>query len=239
MAVRVSPWHHYLHAVRSREATRAQDCQRAENELLTVLERACALDPRFLVDYSRDLRAFQFSLRSSEGPLDVEVPLQVDTEALLIEDLGAPEPGDGPALCRLGVPREAAGLAQWRTEDVFSACEAEAEAEAEAACCGHIVPGKVLRVLKDLLVAAIVHCRHHGLIAPGRGPARLGMGELGRGSRGAPVWSSRPVPRQRPPTGTAGTHTCTRGPVIVTSWGPSRPEPLYTDAWPPRDLALQ
>lgn len=163
MAVQVSLWHHYLHAIRSREAPRAQDYQRAENELLTVLERVQALDPRFLVDYSRDLQAFQFSLRSSEDPLDVEVPLQVDTEALLIEELGAPEPGDGPALCRLGIPRAAAGLAQWRTEDVFSTSEDEGDAE----CCGHVVPGKVLRVLKDLLVAAIVHCRHHSLISPG------------------------------------------------------------------------
>ncbi|KAM5155751.1 protein mab-21-like 4 [Callospermophilus lateralis] len=163
MAAQVSLWHHYLHAIRSREAPRAQDYQRAENALLAVLERVHALDPRFLVDYSRDLQAFQFSLRSSEDPLDMEVPLQVNTEALLIEELGAPEPGDGPALCRLGVPREAVGLAQWRTEDVFSPSEDEGDAE----CCGHIVPGKVLRVLRDLLVAAIVHCRHHSLIPPG------------------------------------------------------------------------
>uniref|UniRef100_A0A8D2B991 Mab-21 like 4 n=1 Tax=Sciurus vulgaris TaxID=55149 RepID=A0A8D2B991_SCIVU len=163
MAVQVSLWHHFLHAVRSREAPRAQDYQRAENEVLAVLERVHALDSRFLVDYSRDLGAFQFSLRSSEDPLDVEVPLWVDAEALLIEELEALEPGDSPALCHLGVPREAAGLEQWKTEDVFSACVDESDVQ----CCGHIVPGKVLRVLKDLLVAAIVYCRHHRLIPPG------------------------------------------------------------------------
>ncbi|XP_069321475.1 protein mab-21-like 4 [Eulemur rufifrons] len=161
-AVQVSLWHHYLQAIRSREAPRVQDYQRAENVLLTVLERVHALDPRFVVDYSRDLEAFQFALRSSDDPLLMEVPLWVDAEALLIEELGAPGPGDGPACCRLGVPREGAGLERWTTDDVFSA-----SAEDSAECCGHIVPNKVLHVLRDLLVAAIVHCRLHRLIAPG------------------------------------------------------------------------
>uniref|UniRef100_A0A9L0SQD2 Mab-21 like 4 n=2 Tax=Equus TaxID=9789 RepID=A0A9L0SQD2_HORSE len=161
MAVQVPLWHHYLQAIRSRGAPRAQDHQRAENVLFTVLEHVHARDPRFLVDYSHDLEAFQFTLRSSEDPLDMEVPLWVDAEALLIEELGVPETGDGPASCRLGVPREVPGLERWMTDDVFSA------SEDSTTCCGHIVPGKVLHVLKDLLVAAIVHCKHHSLITPG------------------------------------------------------------------------
>ncbi|XP_004386535.1 protein mab-21-like 4 [Trichechus manatus latirostris] len=162
MAVQVPLWHHYLHAVRSRAVPRAQDFQRAEDVLLTVLERVHALDPRFLVDYSRDLGAFQFALRSSEEPLALEVPLGLDAEALLIEELSAAEPADGPACCRLGVPREGAGLERWTTDDVFSA-----SAESGADCRGHIVPSKVLRVLRDLLVAATVYCKHHSLITPG------------------------------------------------------------------------
>uniref|UniRef100_A0A8C3YFZ9 Mab-21 like 4 n=1 Tax=Catagonus wagneri TaxID=51154 RepID=A0A8C3YFZ9_9CETA len=162
MAVQVPLWHHYLQAIRSRGPPRAQDYQRAENTLLTVLERVHALDPRFLVDYSRDLGAFQFALRSSEDPLDVEVPLRVDAEALLLEDAGAAGPGPGLGCCRLGVPLAGAGLEHWTTDDVFSA-----SSEAGAKGCGHIVAGKVLRVLGDLLVAAIVHCKHHSLIAPG------------------------------------------------------------------------
>ncbi|XP_039716996.1 protein mab-21-like 4 [Pteropus medius] len=162
MAVQVSLWHHYLRALRSRAAPRARDYQQAENVLLTVLERARALDPRFLVDYSRDLGAFQFALRSSDGLLDMEVPLRVAAEALLVEEQGAAETGDGPVTCRLGVPRGGVGLEPWTTDDVFDPCS-----DGSAQCSGHIVPSKVLRVLKDLLVAAIVHCKHHGLITPG------------------------------------------------------------------------
>nr|KAF6450618.1 mab-21 like 4 [Molossus molossus] len=162
MALQVPLWHHYLQAIRSRAASRAQDYQRAENVLFTVLERVHARDPRFLVDYSRDLEALQFALRSSDGPVDVEVPLRVDAQALLSEELGASETGDGPVSCRLGVPREGAGLEQWMTDDVFTT-----SSDVSTNCLGHLVPSKVLHVLKDLLVAAIVHCKHHGLIAPG------------------------------------------------------------------------
>lgn len=162
MAEQVPLWHHYLLAIQSRESPRVQDYQRAENILLTVLERAHALDSRFIVDYSRDLEAFQFALRSSEDPLDVEVPLRVDSEALLIEESETTEPGDGPAICRLGVLKEASGLEPWMTDDIFSV-----SSEDRDKCCGHIVPSKVLCVLKDLLVAAIVHCKHHRLIPPG------------------------------------------------------------------------
>lgn len=180
MAVQVPLWHHYLQAIRSREAQRAQDFQRAENVLLTVLERVHALDPRFIVDYSRGLEAFQFALRSSEDPLDMEVPLWVDAEALLIEEPEATQPEDGPELCRLGVPREGAGLEWWTTDDIFTA-----SSEGDAKCCGHIVPSKILCVLKDLLVAAIVHCKHHSLIRPGTGTAHCMCICV---YRGAAVW---------------------------------------------------
>ncbi|XP_023577996.1 uncharacterized protein C2orf54 homolog isoform X2 [Octodon degus] len=161
MAVKVPLWHHYLQAIRSREVSRVQDFQLAEDVLLTVLERVHTLDPRFLVDYSHHLEAFQFALRSSEDPLDMQVPLQVDASALLIEEQGPSELGDGPMLCRLGIPWGATGLESWMTGDVFSA-----SSEGGTKCCGYIEPSKVLCVLKDLLVAAIVHCKHHGLIAP-------------------------------------------------------------------------
>ncbi|XP_005411202.1 PREDICTED: uncharacterized protein C2orf54 homolog [Chinchilla lanigera] len=162
MAVKVPLWHHYLQAIRSREVSRVQDFQRAEDVLLTLLEHVHTLDPRFLVDYSHHLEAFQFALRSSEDPLDMQVLLRVDSSALLIEEQGASEPGDGPVLCRLGIPRGATGLEPWMMEDVFSA-----SSEGSTRCCGYIMPSKVLRVLRDLLVAAIVYCKHHGLIAPG------------------------------------------------------------------------
>ncbi|XP_019300863.2 protein mab-21-like 4 [Panthera pardus] len=162
MAVQVPLWHHYLQAIRSRGARRAQDFQRAENVLLTVLEHVHRQDPRFLVDYSRDLEAFQFALRTSEEPLHVEVPLRADADALLIEEVGAAEAGDGPAPCRLGVSREGARPERRMADDVLSV-----SSEGGAGCRGHIAPSKVLRVLKDLLVAAVVHCRHQGLVTPG------------------------------------------------------------------------
>lgn len=170
MAAQVPLWHHYLHAIRSRGGPRAQAFQAAENTLLTVLEQVQRRDPRFLVDYG-DLLAFQFALRSSDEPLPVELPLCVDAAALLLDEQ-SPAAGGGPTLCRLGIPQDTAGLEPWTRDDVFSPVEAEAGGR----CCGHIVPGKVLRVLRELLVAAIVHCRHHGLIPPGRRWWPLGSG---------------------------------------------------------------
>lgn len=164
MAMQVPLWHHYLQAIRSRGAARVQEYQRAEDVLLTVLEHLHTLDPRFLVDYSRDLEAFQFALRSSDGPLDMEVPLSVEAAALLVEEPEVTQTGDGPKSCRLGVPRGGAGLEAWVTDDVFTA-----SSEDSTECLGYIVPSKVLQVLKDRLVAAIVHCKHHGLITPGKG----------------------------------------------------------------------
>lgn len=162
MALQVPLWHHYLRAIRSRGGSRARDFQGAENTLLTVLEQVQARDSRFLVDYG-DSQAEQFALRSSEDPVRLEVPLRLDVDALHLQEEPT-APGEGPPLCRLGVPRDAAGLEAWTSDDVFSALEDEAK----GSCSGHIVPGKVLSVLRERLVAAIVHCRHHDLILPGR-----------------------------------------------------------------------
>lgn len=161
MALQVPLWHHYLRAIRSRGGSRARDFQGAENTLLTVLEQVQARDSRFLVDYG-DSQAEQFALRSSEDPVRLEVPLRLDVDALHLQEEPT-APGEGPPLCRLGVPRDAAGLEAWTSDDVFSALEDEAK----GSCSGHIVPGKVLSVLRERLVAAIVHCRHHNLILPG------------------------------------------------------------------------
>uniref|UniRef100_F7FCW1 Mab-21 like 4 n=1 Tax=Monodelphis domestica TaxID=13616 RepID=F7FCW1_MONDO len=168
MAVKISLWHHYLQAIQSRETPKIQDYQRAENVLLTILERVQELDPRFRVDYSRDLEAFQFALRTSEDDLTIEVPLWVDSEALLAQEATdgqpegrrVPENPLSPAPYMLGIPRDATGLERWMTEDVFNPSES-------TECQGYILPSKVLGHLKELLVAAIVHCKHHCLIMPG------------------------------------------------------------------------
>ncbi|XP_068939492.1 protein mab-21-like 4 [Petaurus breviceps papuanus] len=168
MAVKISLWHHCLQAIQSRETPKIQDYQRAENVLLTILERVQELDSRFRVDYSRDLEAFQFALRTSEDDLIMEVPLWVDSDTLLVQEAidgqlegrRIQENLPSPASYTLGVPRDAAGLERWMAEDVFSPSES-------TECQGYILPHKVLRRLKDLLVAAIVHCKHHCLIMPG------------------------------------------------------------------------
>lgn len=61
-----------------------------------------------------------------------------------------------PGCCRLGLPQEAAGLERWKAGDAL-----EASLEGRRSGASHIVPSKVLRVLKDLLVAAVVYCKHH------------------------------------------------------------------------------
>ncbi|CAM4613966.1 unnamed protein product, partial [Caretta caretta] len=61
--------------------------------------------------------------------------------------------------CDLGVPKKGAGWENWTREDVFSVVDS-------AECRGHILPGKVLRLLKELIFIAIVHCRHQFLIKP-------------------------------------------------------------------------
>ncbi|KAM9085549.1 LOW QUALITY PROTEIN: protein mab-21-like 4 [Megaptera novaeangliae] len=153
MAVQVPLWHHYLQAICSRGAPRARDFQRAEDMLLSVLEQVRALDPRLLVDYSRGLEAFRFALRL------MEVPQWVDAEALVIEEVRAAEQGRS-GCCRLGVPGEGPGLERWMTDDVFNTPEGSAQ------CRGHIVPSEVLQVPKDLLVAAVVNRKRHGLFTP-------------------------------------------------------------------------
>ncbi|XP_075773977.1 protein mab-21-like 4 [Pelodiscus sinensis] len=170
MAAKGSHWHSRLGVVLAREAQRLEHFQRAENILLTVLEKVTALDPRFMADYSRNLEVFEFALCSSEDEVTVGVPLRMAADALLLQACPSEEGQVEPVpsghrhtagCCHLAVPREGAGWEDWTREDVFSAaCGAE--------CRGHVVPGKVLRRLRELIVTAIVHCRHEFLIAPGQ-----------------------------------------------------------------------
>ncbi|KAM7161050.1 LOW QUALITY PROTEIN: protein mab-21-like 4 [Macrochelys suwanniensis] len=168
MAVKVSHWHSYLRVILSLEGQRMEHFQRAENILLTVLEKVTAMDPRFIADYSRNLEDFEFALCTSEDAVTVGVPLWIADDALLLQEcsskLGQLETVTNghhqmSGCCHLGVPKEGAGWENWTKEDVFSVVDS-------AECRGHIVPGKVLRVLKELIVAAIVYCRHQFLIKP-------------------------------------------------------------------------
>nr|XP_056706107.1 protein mab-21-like 4 [Euleptes europaea] len=169
MAAKVPQWQSYLQVILSREGRRVECFQKAENILLVVLERVNAMDPRFLVDYSRNLEALEFALRATEDEVTMEVPLCIDADALLIQECSG-EQSDSekvthgsyqmPGSCYLAVPKEGNRLEKWTREDVFSMVGSTESS-------GHIVPGKIFRLLKDLIVAAIVYCKHQFLIKPG------------------------------------------------------------------------
>ncbi|KGL84524.1 Uncharacterized protein C2orf54, partial [Tinamus guttatus] len=144
----VSRWHSYLSVSLSREGPRLERFQQAENILLTLLERVHRSDPRFLVDYCRDLEALEFALCDDEDAITLEVPLRVDGNTLRVRLC---QPGDGA--CYLEVPSQEASWKDWTS--------------AGAGGTGCLVPGKVLRCLKELLVSAIVHCQRHFLLQPG------------------------------------------------------------------------
>ncbi|XP_009977721.1 PREDICTED: uncharacterized protein C2orf54 homolog, partial [Tauraco erythrolophus] len=136
--------------------------QRAENILLTLLEDVHAMEPCFLVDYARNLEAFEFALCTSEDAVTMEVPLRIDGNALRVL---ACQPGDTPArhclglgTCYLEVPSSETSLENWTsTVGVM-------ERGGSVRC---LVPGKVLQHLKELLVSAIVHCQRLFLLQPG------------------------------------------------------------------------
>uniref|UniRef100_A0A670XX04 Mab-21 like 4 n=1 Tax=Pseudonaja textilis TaxID=8673 RepID=A0A670XX04_PSETE len=169
MAGKVPNWHSYLQVIQSREYQRVQHFQKAENILFIVLERVKTMDPRIIVDYSRNLEALEFSLSAAEDEVTMEVPLCVNAEVLLMQPC-TDEPSNSenvthrncqmPGPCYLGVPKQETNLENWTKEDVFSAMD-------DTDSRGHIVPGKVLHLLKELIVAAIVHCKHQNLIKPG------------------------------------------------------------------------
>ncbi|XP_060098129.1 protein mab-21-like 4 isoform X1 [Heteronotia binoei] len=169
MAAKVPQWQNYLQVIKSREAQRVECFQKAENILLIVLERVNAMDPRFIVEYSRNLEALEFALCATEDEITMEVPLCMDADDLLVQECSG-EQSDSekvthgnyqmPGSCYLAVPKEGNRLEKWTKEDVFSMV---GSTESK----GHILPGKILQLLKDLIVAAIVYCKRQFLIKPG------------------------------------------------------------------------
>uniref|UniRef100_A0A8C4UAL3 Mab-21 like 4 n=1 Tax=Falco tinnunculus TaxID=100819 RepID=A0A8C4UAL3_FALTI len=162
MAASTSPWHSYLGVIVSRERQRLEHFQQAENILLTLLEVVHAREPRFLVDYARNLEAFEFALCASEDAVTVEVPLRIDGDALRVL---ACQPGDtsvghlpGPGTYYLQVSPSRTDLEDW------TSAMGVMEHGGGAGC---LVPGKVLQHLKELLVSAIVHCQRCFLLQPG------------------------------------------------------------------------
>ncbi|XP_060623925.2 protein mab-21-like 4 [Anolis sagrei] len=169
MAAKSPHWHSYLKVILSRENQRVEHFQKAENTLLIVLERVNAMDPRFTVEYSRNLEALEFALCAAEDEVTMQVPLCINADDLLIEECSGEQNGSEtvnhgncqmPGTCCIRVAKDDSHLKNWTQEDVFIVAETDESS-------GDIVPGKVLCLLKELLVAAIVHCKHHSLIRPG------------------------------------------------------------------------
>ncbi|XP_030312378.1 protein mab-21-like 4 [Calypte anna] len=162
MTASASQWCSYLGVILSRERQRLEHYQQAEDILLTLLEGVHARDPRFLVDYARNLEAFEFALRASEDAVTVEVPLQIDADALQVLVCRPENTPDGHPLglgtCYLEVPSPGVGLEDW-TSSV-----GRMERSDGAGC---LLPSRVLQHLKELLVSAIVCCQRHFLLQPG------------------------------------------------------------------------
>ncbi|KFQ83549.1 Uncharacterized protein C2orf54, partial [Phoenicopterus ruber ruber] len=162
MAASASHWHSYLGVIVSRERQRLEHFQQAEDILLTLLEGVHAREPRFLVNYARNLEAFEFALCTSEDAVTVEVPLRIDGDALRVL---ACSPEDSPAehhpglgTCCLEVSSPGTDLEDWTsTVGVME----------QGAGAGYLIPGKVLQHLKELLVSAIVRCQRRFLLQPG------------------------------------------------------------------------
>ncbi|KAM6304947.1 protein mab-21-like 4 [Aegotheles albertisi] len=162
MAASTAAWASCLGAVVSRERQRLEHFQQAENILLTLLEGVHARDPRFLVDYARNLEALEFTHCTSEDAVTVEVPLRIDGDTLRVL---ACQPGDilaghcpGLGTCCLEVPSPGSDLEDWISD---------VGAKERGGGVGCLAPGKVLQHLKKLLVSAIVCCQRLFLLQPG------------------------------------------------------------------------
>ncbi|XP_061862065.1 protein mab-21-like 4 [Colius striatus] len=158
MAASSRHWRSYLGVIVSRERQRMEHFQRAEDILLTLLEGVRASEPRFLVDYARNLEALEFALCASEDAVTIEVPLGIDGDTLRVLPC---RPGDAPpglGTCYLEVPSPGTHLQDWTSAVRVT------EQGGGVRC---LVPGKVLQHLKELLVSSIVRCQRLFLLQPG------------------------------------------------------------------------
>ncbi|KAM4655515.1 LOW QUALITY PROTEIN: protein mab-21-like 4 [Amazona ochrocephala] len=160
MAARASHWHSSLGAIMPHERQRLEHFQQAEDILLTLLEDVHFRKPCFLVDYARNLEAFELSL-ASEDAVTMEVPLWTGSDALLVL---AYWPGHTPTRHCLGLD----------TCDIWKCSGTDLEDWTSAVCVmeqeggeGCLVPVKVLQHLKELVVLAIMCCQYCFLLQPG------------------------------------------------------------------------
>lgn len=195
MEANTSLWHSYLEVILSRERQRMEHFQRAEDILLTLLESVHAREPRFLVDYARNLEALEFALCASEDAVTLEIPLRIDGDTLRVLPCQPRDtPGRHPeelSACCLGVCSPGADLEDWTgVVDVME----------HGGGAGCLLPGKILQHLKELLVSAIVHCQRLFLLQPGAYTGRV-----------LPSQELPPVPAQLPSLAGIPMQTCWGG----------------------------
>ncbi|KAM9231839.1 LOW QUALITY PROTEIN: protein mab-21-like 4 [Leptosomus discolor] len=151
--------HSYLGVVVSCERQWLEHFQWTEDILLILLEGVHARELHFFMDYARNLEAFEVALCASEDAVTMEVPLQIDSDALRVLVC---QPGDAPAghwlrlgTCYLEVPSPGTDLDDWTgvmEQGVGGRC---------------LVLGEVVQHLKELLVSSIVCCQRRFLLQPG------------------------------------------------------------------------
>ncbi|XP_055502104.1 protein mab-21-like 4 [Leucoraja erinacea] len=164
----LSWYQRYLLGIKSHQDMKIIQIQKCEDILFTILNRVYQQDSRFQVDYSRELACFEHALRTDFSELDMEVPLQFNDLSLRIEEsCDTSNTVDGisdqtqtrKGFVYLAVSKASEG--RWLESDLFHRLPKSSQ------CSGHIVPGKVINVLKELLKGAIVYCEQNFLLRPG------------------------------------------------------------------------
>ncbi|XP_072110756.1 protein mab-21-like 4 [Mobula birostris] len=158
----------YLLGIKSHQDMKIIEIQKCEDILFTILDRVHQQDSRFQVDYSRELACFEYTLRTDFDELDMEVPLRFNDSSLRIEkSCDSPYSVDGiihqthtrKGSVYLAVPKESES--NWLGSDIFHQFSKSSQYS------GHIVPGKVISILKELLKGAIVYCEQNFFLKPG------------------------------------------------------------------------
>ncbi|XP_048398172.1 protein mab-21-like 4 isoform X1 [Stegostoma tigrinum] len=171
---RLSWYQRYLSGIKAHHDMKATDIQKCEDTLFTILDRVQQQDYRFQVDYSREHACFDYTIRTQLDELDMEVSLWFNDPTLRVEescdthyvvDGISHQTASKKGLAYLTVPKESES--RWTGSDIFHPLPESSQ------CSGHLVPGRVINVLKELLKGAIVYCQQNFLINPGEVNASL------------------------------------------------------------------
>uniref|UniRef100_A0A4W3I4Z3 Mab-21-like HhH/H2TH-like domain-containing protein n=1 Tax=Callorhinchus milii TaxID=7868 RepID=A0A4W3I4Z3_CALMI len=165
---RLGWYERYLSAIKSQQARKILDVQKCEDIVFTLLDRVHQQDYRFQVDYSRGHATFNYHFMSAFDEIDVEVPLWLDDSSLTVKESckipyhlnGMSHKTPRRGFCYLAVSKESES--KWSGKDIFYPLPRLSDSS------GHVIPGKVIHVLKELIKGAIVYCEQNYLISAGK-----------------------------------------------------------------------